>query len=283
MTLFSIITPAFNRAELLSTMIKSVLKQTYTNWQLIIIDDGSIDNTCEKVKPFLSDSRIKYINKVNSGAAESRNVGVNNAHGDFIVFLDSDDEVYEEWLQAVALEINDDTGMVCVAAKRNFYNARCVDEPLMKIKTFGEEVSLKFTAGSMFIKRNLFQKVGGYDISLDANQHTDLGYRLMLALEETNYKVVSINKPLVIINVHEGLRIRTNWEKVLNGGLQFIDKHFDLLKKNDKKEISNIYGVIAYAYKNLNKKDQSLKYLLRAIKYNPLAFKNYYRLFKYMI
>lgn len=90
--LVSIITPSYNTAEFISETIQSVLSQTYTNWEMIIVDDCSSDNTDEVVAPFLADSRIKYIkNDANSGAAVSRNRALREANGRWIAFLDSDD------------------------------------------------------------------------------------------------------------------------------------------------------------------------------------------------
>lgn len=90
--LVSIIMPSFNTAKYIEESIKSVLAQTYTNWELIIVDDCSTDNTDEIVQPFLSDDRIKYFkNEKNSGAAVSRNKALREANGKWIAFLDSDD------------------------------------------------------------------------------------------------------------------------------------------------------------------------------------------------
>lgn len=90
--LVSIIMPSFNTAEYIDETIRSVLYQTYTNWELIIVDDCSTDNTDEVVEQFKSDSRIHYLkNDVNSGAAVSRNRALREARGKWIAFLDSDD------------------------------------------------------------------------------------------------------------------------------------------------------------------------------------------------
>lgn len=90
--LVSIIMPSYNTAKYISDSINSVLYQTYKNWELIIVDDCSTDNTDEAVKPFLSDNRIRYIkNEKNSGAAVSRNYALREAKGKWIAFLDSDD------------------------------------------------------------------------------------------------------------------------------------------------------------------------------------------------
>ena len=90
--LVSIIMPSYNTAQYISDSINSVLLQTYTRWELIIVDDCSSDNTDAIIQPFLGDKRIVYLkNEVNSGAAVSRNRALREARGRWIAFLDSDD------------------------------------------------------------------------------------------------------------------------------------------------------------------------------------------------
>ena len=96
--LFSVIIPTYNRADFITKTIHSVLSQTYTNFELIIVDDGSADNT-ERVIRKVEDPRIKYHKKDNSERGAARNYGTNKAKGDYITFLDSDDLLYSKYLE----------------------------------------------------------------------------------------------------------------------------------------------------------------------------------------
>lgn len=90
--LVSVIMPSYNTARFIKETIESVLEQTYSNWELIIVDDCSTDNTDKVVSEYLKDERIRYIkNEKNSGAAISRNRALREAKGKWIAFLDSDD------------------------------------------------------------------------------------------------------------------------------------------------------------------------------------------------
>ena len=90
--LVSVIMPSYNTALFIARSIQSVIAQSYRDWELIIVDDCSTDNTDEVVKPFLSDERIKYFkNRNNSGTAVCRNRALREAKGKWIAFLDSDD------------------------------------------------------------------------------------------------------------------------------------------------------------------------------------------------
>ncbi|PKM58429.1 MAG: glycosyltransferase family 2 protein [Firmicutes bacterium HGW-Firmicutes-3] len=91
--LISIIMPAYNCEKYIVDAISSVIAQSYQNWELLVIDDGSKDNTLKIIEEFVSkDSRIRIlINKINMGVSATRNRGIENANGDWIAFLDSDD------------------------------------------------------------------------------------------------------------------------------------------------------------------------------------------------
>lgn len=98
---FSVITPAYNRGELIGKAIQSLLDQSYSNWEMVIIDDGSIDNTREVVESF-EDPRIKYHYQDNQERSIARNNGISKATGEFICFLDSDDYYLPEHLATFA-------------------------------------------------------------------------------------------------------------------------------------------------------------------------------------
>lgn len=108
--LVSIIMPSYNTGGYIAQSIQSVLAQTYPNWELIIVDDCSTDNSDEVVAKYLSDSRIIYLkNEINSGAAVSRNRALKEAKGKWIAFLDSDDLWHPEKLEK-QVRFMEDTG-----------------------------------------------------------------------------------------------------------------------------------------------------------------------------
>ena len=117
--LISIITPTYNCAQFIGETIKSVINQTYTNWEMIIVDDASNDNTEEVVKS-IKDERIKYIRlKENSGAATARNIAMENASGKFMAFLDSDDIWIKDKLEKqVKFMIDNNYNFTCTAYEK---------------------------------------------------------------------------------------------------------------------------------------------------------------------
>ena len=104
--LFSIILPSFNRAHFIQIAINSVIEQTYSSWELIIIDDGSTDNTKKVVSSF-EDKRIRYYFKENEEKSVARNLGIEKANGRYISFLDDDDYYHPQFLERFLSRILD--------------------------------------------------------------------------------------------------------------------------------------------------------------------------------
>lgn len=205
--LISVVMPTYNREQMLEDSINSVLNQTYRDFELIIVDDGSIDNTDKLVKN-IKDKRIKYIkNSTNVGAAEARNIGVKSAKGDYIAFHDSDDlwkmnhlEVETEYLE------KNDVDMVCA-----YYIYQDKKGDLYQIPQKGNEKIinqnyfcywLEFPSCSpetMLIKKDKFMEVGGFNS--DLKNFEDYEFSLRFAQK---YKVCFCPCVLSVVNYTEG-------------------------------------------------------------------------------
>lgn len=103
----TVVIPAYNMEAHISLAIESVIKQSYSHWELIIINDGSTDNTEKVINTYLTDSRIKLINQPNMGVSVARNSGIAEATGDAITFLDADDYYDPRYLELMAKPIFD--------------------------------------------------------------------------------------------------------------------------------------------------------------------------------
>ena len=107
-TAISIIIPVYNSEKYLGMMVESVLQQTYTNFELILVDDGSTDDSVVMVDSFArQDSRVKVVHKSNGGVSGARNAGIEIASGEYVVFWDNDDYVYPDYLDVLMSEIGD--------------------------------------------------------------------------------------------------------------------------------------------------------------------------------
>ncbi len=157
----SIILPTFNRAKYLERSINSILKQTYKNWELLIIDDGSNDSTFNLVNKFLmQDERIRYSKHKNVGLPISLNVGINSACGNFITFLGSDDEYKPDHLELRIIQLKKNENVDCL-----FGGIEIIGNPYVKDKNDpNKEVHLQecIIGGTFFGKREMFLKMKGF-------------------------------------------------------------------------------------------------------------------------
>jgi len=141
---FSIIIPTYNRAAFLPKAIKSVLAQTYNDWELIIVDDGSTDNTNEVISQY-SDCRIMYIYQQNAERSAARNNGINHAKGEYICFLDSDNYMNADRLQKLVDFIGDKQIIACYYTDIKYNNTA---NGVVRIKK-GKEYSFPINVDSL--------------------------------------------------------------------------------------------------------------------------------------
>ncbi len=279
--MFSIVTPTYNRAYLIENAIKSVINQTYSNWELIIVDDGSTDDTEEVIQKYLLDKRIRYFKKEKTGAAHTRNVGASYATQKFITALDSDDEAFPHWLETVSKHIKEDTGIVCCGTIKKFADGTVSPQYPYEVNVFGEKKKVSFICGSLFTRRFIFSAIGGYDLEMPTGLQSELGFRIIEYLRTTNLKIISVNECLAQINIHNGLRERTDWRTLAEDCLVFVNKFSYYFKKWDRKGLADNYTVIAFYNYKLKNRKASLFYLSKAIRFKPFGVMNYARMIKY--
>jgi glycosyl transferase family 2 len=172
----SIVLPTWNRAGLTGEAIESVLAQSFADWELIVVDDGSTDDTEQAVARF-ADSRIRYSKKDHAGQCAARNHALRLAKGALIAYLDSDNIWYPDFLACAVAAFAADPSM------ESAYGARVAEPPKEKrllFEPFDREKLLKrsFIGMSSFIhRRALYERFGGFDESLRALEDWDLVLR----------------------------------------------------------------------------------------------------------
>lgn len=158
---FSIILPTFNRRHLIERAIKSVLAQEFVDFELIIIDDGSSDDTFLSIKPFLlSDRRLRYHHAANRGLAMARNLGISMCTGRYVTFIDSDDEYLPSHLALRAGYLESDPSIELLHGGVEVVGDEYVadkHDPAKRIAIVDCVVG-----GTFCIKRDLLSRIGGY-------------------------------------------------------------------------------------------------------------------------
>lgn len=229
----SVVIPTHNRANLVGRAIKSVLSQTFEDFELIVVDDASSDDTEEVVKQF-QDSRIKYVrHQKNMGAPATRNTGIRIAKGTYIGLLDDDDVWLPTKLEKQTTKFRDVSSKVgliyCgLEVKRDDGNGiEAVYYPeyrgdvrirLLKGTTIGSPTPL--------IKAECFQKVGVFDESLKSCQDWDMWKRI-----SEHYEFDFVPEVLARMYLH-GNQISSDFSSMIPGRTRMVEKHLDEFRRH---------------------------------------------------
>ena len=209
--LVSVIMPAYNASNYIQEAINSVIAQTFTDWELIIVDDGSTDNTAMLVKEYLlKDSRIQYFYQENGKQGKARNFAISKSKGEYLAFLDADDLWLPEKLEIQLLEIKDKNVDLLFADSYVFNNDQIQDTSQnMNIPTsvYYDISSLKlFLKGNripiltVLVKRDKVLAVGGFSEALHIQNIED--YHLWLKLLMTGCVLYSSDSIIAKYRVH---------------------------------------------------------------------------------
>lgn len=284
--MISVIIPLYNKKDSIVKTLHTVLNQTFQNFEIVIINDGSTDNSIYEVERF-SDHRIRIINQNNAGVSAARNRGIKEAKGELIAFLDADDEWYKEYLQTQynlyqkypecnAFGCNykfcDKNGKVKPTIIHhlpfkgddgildNYFDvASCSHPPICSI--------------TIMIKKPAIQSIGGFPLGVKSGE--DL---LTWARLAARYKIAYTRKPLAYYNVGEydlserPIRIPAE-NDVVGRELLAIKGKYHSYKIS--RYISHWHKMRSSTYMRLGMRCKSIREALIALKYNPFNYKLY--------
>ncbi len=186
--------PCYNAASYLKEAIDSVLSQSYTNFELIIINDGSMDDTDSIVSSY-HDKRIYYFKQENKGQSAASNLGLRHAKGEYVKFFDADDVINDRHLEAQVNRIKDDKSALVSCKWGRFYYGDIESTQFVPEKVWRNMSSLEWVKESLsqkndmmgawlwLIPRVLIEKVGGWDERLSLNNDFEFSMRLLLNVE----------------------------------------------------------------------------------------------------
>ena len=192
----SIIIPTYNQSQYLEEAIESALNQTYKNIEIIIVDDGSTDNTPEVIKSF--DNKIIYIQQKNKGASSARNTGIKKANGEYIAFLDADDMWLKNKLenQIKFIQNNPEIGLLGTGCYQMIDMSKMIHKKIFPAKNEILQKDLikynPFIQSSVMIKKDVFNSIGLYDEKFKESEDYDLWLRIA-----QKYKVANLEQALV--------------------------------------------------------------------------------------
>ena len=283
--LVSIITPAFNSAKFIGQTIESVLAQTYINWEMLIVDDGSSDNTSEIVNIYgKKDDRIRlysHPNNKNKGVSATRNLAIDNCRGSFLALLDSDDlwVPYKLELQIEQFRTNKSIGLsyskaICIdennyfltdTNKFNFPSALYSGIPGLRDSTYTNVESmlketLYFPCSTVMISREVLGETRFYE---------DLIYQIedhfLFTIITQIRPIFYYDAPLVMYRVHpDSYSSKTNWRK----------SHTEYLQKIGEFLPNTYHSLIESELKKRNRGKFGIRKCLSNLKRKLLSFSN---------
>lgn len=295
--LVSIIIPTYNRAEWLPLSINSIISQTYSRWELIVWDDGSTDNTEEVIKSFVDD-RIKYYKNKNHGVSHARNKGIEKSTGEYIAFLDSDDEWNDDKLANQIDILKSYSNLDCIFSNyknKNLSTGEIGDGftqcqiGFENLKTIPlQNGNYQITAGmpeslainnflliiqlsTLVLKKNAFDKVGKFNENLQNCEDSEFFWRMGLTGLTMAYSekiMVTRNKPPGSLSSGGGINHRINNLNALDS-CSLLSKKFgrdDLLKGLTGAYRNALFSLL-HEYNNNGDKINAIISLGRSLKY----------------
>ena len=284
----SVIIPTYNSAQFIVETLESVFAQTYKNYEVIVVDDGSTDNTKEVLKPYMS--KIRYIYKENGGPASARNVGIKNARGEYIAFLDSDDLWLPEKLEKQVRYFEEHPQIYMVFADCIRFGEEVSNTPRNDTKyLISNDMFVNIwwynivPTSTVMVRKSCFEKVGFFDEAKELETTEDTEMWLRIAREcEVGYLREVVTKYRVRMSGYS----RSNINRAYNSAKLVIDKYWgDIKIRGYTRKFYDLklhrhylnYGLSLFSIGDSKGAHMKFK---EALKYNPKSLK---ALFWYLV
>lgn len=270
--LVSVVLPTYNRAATLERAIESVLKQTFTDFELIVVDDRSSDETNLVLSKYFGLPNVRLLSQLRPGCSVARNTGVGIAQGRYIAFQDSDDEWLPDKLAKAiaALEFTgDEVGVfysdmlrVQIDGTCNDFQAPDVERNLLIAESTLDYQVFCIGIQSVVIKRECFDEAGDFDEALPRFIDLDLLIRL-----SDKFRFIHCHESLVKYHVVQG--ISTNTQALVTARRYLIGKYHRRLKRH-KHHLAMQYLLLAHALSQNGEKYKGFTFILKALLTAPL-------------
>ncbi|MBP7507587.1 MAG: glycosyltransferase family 2 protein [Prolixibacteraceae bacterium] len=278
----SVVIPTFNHENFVIQAIQSVFDQTYKNYELIVVDDGSTDNTKDRVSS-LFDGRLKYIYQANKGLSAARNTGIKYSGYEYVAFLDADDKWLPNKLELQVARMNQDPGIGLLGCGYYVINEKGVIEmevpgsPVKDQNKFKKSLFIRnIVSGSgsgVLIRREVLSKVGFFDETLTASEDWDMWLRIA-----GYYKIDILEEVLVkIMHRSNSMSAPVNAAKMLSNALKILEKNLKSGYGNKfinikKTAYSDRYYRAAEAFYLLGEKKEARQLVTKSFLLDPFSF-----------
>lgn len=251
---FSVIVPLYNKAPYVEKALKSILAQTFSDYELIVVNDGSVDESLAVASKTLEGSNATIINQKNSGVSTARNNGVAASHGEYICFLDADDWWEPAFLERMNAFVDEYPEAKLFASNYNYIKN---GKAFVKLniptgyfnycKTYAETLCMPVTSISVCLSKNTFEEFNGFNPKLKLGEDFDLWIRIAL-----KHKVAFLNE--LLSNYNQDVEIANRATRRLQKPESHMLWNLDYLDEEEKRNpeykqlIDNLRVYVLYPY-----------------------------------
>lgn len=277
----SVIIPTYNYGRFITEAIESVLAQTFPIHEIIVVDDGSTDETEKNVRKF--GAKVRYFKQKNGGVCAARNNGVENSSGDFIAFLDADDEWLPEKIEKQIAKFGEDDKIGLVHCGMRYFNSETGETICLYIEGeegwVAEELILlekpviNASGSAIMVSRKAFDDAGEFDTRLKNGEDWEFCFRVarkykvgFVAEVMVNYRNHGVNAHLNIKEMERSMLIA--WDKA------FSTKDEKILRLR-RRAFGNLHKVLAGCYLQSGQYFDFVKNLLKSLWFRP-SYLGYY-------
>lgn len=212
-----------NRRSLLKRAMESVLSQDYPNFELVVVDDGSTDDTPELLQQYQQQHQnLRFIrNEQSVGVARARNMAIEAAQGEFISGLDDDDYFMPSRLKSLMAAYDERYAFICSSAIWDWGHKTKVADGTAKVFSLSEQLSYNHATSQVLVKRERMLAIGAFDTQLVAR----IDYDAWTCLMEKYGDAKRINQATYVVSRDDGIERITTSDRNIKGNLQFVEKH----------------------------------------------------------
>jgi glycosyltransferase involved in cell wall biosynthesis len=251
--------------------VDSVLVQGRKDLELIVVDDGSTDNTHVVLSDYIRNAQIRYHKQANQGVGVARNFGYSLSKGQYLIFLDSDDSLCENYFNEINAIIVSQPDIVFVGVSI-FQNSLLTKQVLPSMPYGKPSDNGLFLAGAFIIKKELFSEVGGYDPMIKYGENTELAIRINKQTHSSKF----VDKCLLKVN-QAGTRESSSPQNIIESISYTLKKH-DIYYNTDLANKRLYLQILGISYLRLKQSHAGRRYLWRAYCLAPFNMINLLRL-----
>lgn len=268
----SVVIPTHNRPELLKRALLSVYSQSFTDYDVIVVDDGDSPHTVSALADYIHKPNFFYLEtKKNEGAPVARNIGIKQAKGEYVAFLDDDDQWVSQKLETqikIFSDYSDEkVGFVFSAVEKistSSSETTTVEEGLMDYSFISLARFKGFITSTLLVPRYILTEVGGFDESFPSHQEPDLIIRIT-----RKYLGFGINTPLVKMRIsQDDDHIGGSPQRRIDGREILLKKHY-LLYKDHPTQLAKSYQWLAFTYLGIGNTKLAIYFMIKAFYKKP--------------